>query len=51
MKISKKELGSLLINASRIYLYRKDILSDKDVAKLDENRERLRQLIENFKNL
>lgn len=51
MKISKKELGSLLINANRIYRYRKDVLSDKDVAKLDENRERLRQLIKNFKSI
>ena len=51
MKITKKELDTLLINANRIYRYRKDILAERDLNKLSETLERLRELIHSFKSI
>lgn len=51
MKIKKKELNALLINANRIYNYRRDVLSDKNLTKLCETCDRLKEAIENFKGL
>lgn len=50
MKIQKKELNALLISANRIYHYRKDVLSDKDLTKLNETRNRLKEMVKSFKN-
>ena len=50
MKIQKKELGTLLISANRIYRYRKDVLSVKELSKLKETRNRLMELVQGFKN-
>ena len=51
MKITKKELDTLSINANRIYRYRKDVLAERDLNKLNETRERLKELIHSFKNI
>ena len=51
MKITKKELDTLLINANRIYRYRKDVLAERDLNKLSETQERLRELIHSFKSI
>ena len=51
MKITKKELDALSINANRIYRYRKDVLAERDLNKLNETRERLKELIHSFKNI
>ena len=51
MKITKKELNTLLINANRIYSYRKDVLAERDLKKLSETKERLRELIHSFKSI
>ena len=51
MKITKKELNTLLISANRIYSYRKDILADRDLNKLSETQVRLRELIHSFKSI
>ena len=51
MKITKKELDTLLINANRIYRYRKDVLAERDLNKLSETLERLRELIHSFKSI
>ena len=51
MKITKKELHTLLINANRIYRYQKDVLSDKDLGKLNESRDRIKELIQNFQSI
>ena len=51
MKITKKELDTLLINANRIYRYRKDILAERDLKKLSETQERLREMIHSFKSI
>ena len=51
MKITKKELDTLLINANRIYRYRKDILAENNLNKLRETKERLRELIHSFKSI
>lgn len=51
MKITKKELDTLLINANRIYRYRKDVLAERDLNKLSETLERLRELIHTFKSI
>ena len=48
MKITKKELNTLLISANRIYSYRKDVLADRDLNKLSETQVRLRELIHSF---
>ena len=50
MKIQKKELSTLLISANRIYRYRKDVLSEKELNKLEETRNRLMELVQGFKN-
>ena len=51
MKITKKELDVLLINANRIYRYRKDLLAERDLIKLSETQERLKELIKSFKSI
>ena len=51
MNIKKKELDTLLINANRIYRYRKDVLTERDLNKLTETRERLRELIRSYKSI
>ena len=51
MKIAKKELNTLLISANRIYNYKKDVLVQKDLSKLNETRERLKELIQNYKSI
>jgi signal peptidase I len=51
VKIKKKEIATLLINANRIYRYRRDVLSEKELTKLNESRDRLRELIENFASI
>ena len=51
MKIKKKELETLLINANRIYRYRKDVLTERDLNKLTETQEHLKELIKTFKNI
>ena len=51
MKITKKELDTLLINANRIYRYRKDVLAERDLNKLSETQVRLRELNHSFKSI
>ena len=51
MKITKKELDTLLISANRIYRYRKDVLADRDLNVLSETQVRLKELINSFKSI
>lgn len=51
MNIKKKDLNILLINANRIYHYRNDVLSERDLSKLKEARYRLKELLVNFKSI
>ena len=51
MNIKKKDLNILLINADRIYHYRNDVLSERDLSKLKEARYRLKELLANFKSI
>ena len=51
MNIKKKDLNILLINADRIYHYRNDVLSERDLSKLKEARYRLKELLVNFKSI
>ena len=51
MNIKKKELDTLLINANRIFSYRKDLLEESELLLLNDTRERLQYLIRNFKSI
>ena len=51
VKMQKKDINTLLINASRIFRYRKDVLSVKDLNKLEETRDRLKELLRDRKSI